>query len=155
MRAGRASFLKIGQAPKAIVGAPSGGGDIMIDLSQAKVVGFVQVADKDRARSFYEGVLGLSLRDDGFALVAEFPGAILRITAIPGYQPPEHPAFGFEVQDARAFAAEAAARGAQPQLYSFLGEAQTPDGVWTGPDGVEVFWFTDADGNVLTATTGG
>ncbi len=114
-----------------------------------KTVGFVQVADTDRARAFYEGVLGLSLRDDGYALVAEFPGSLLRITTIPGYTPPEHPAFAFEVDDPSAVAAELSAKGVTFERHAFLGDAQGQDGIWTGPDGTRVGWFKDPDGNLL------
>lgn len=125
----------------------------MLDMSTTHVVGFVQVADTVRARSFYEGVLGLVLRDDGFALVADFQGAKLRITTIPGYVAPEHPAFGFVVSDTHALAEELVRKGVTLERYSFLGDAQGADGVWTGPDGSKVAWFKDPDGNLLTVTS--
>jgi len=125
----------------------------MLDFSKSSVVGFIQVADTDRARAFYEGVLGLSLRDDGFALIADFPGAMLRITTLPGWKAGDAPAFGFVVPDAHAVAAHLAAAGVALERYPFLGEAQGPDGVWTGPTGTKVAWFKDPDGNLLSVTT--
>lgn len=125
----------------------------MLDMAKTHVVGFVQVADTARARAFYEGVLGLTLRDDGFALVADFPGAMLRITTLPNYVPSQAPAFGFVLADAHGAAALLASRGVALERYAFLGEAQGPDGVWTGPDGTKVAWFKDPDGNLLSITT--
>ncbi len=125
----------------------------MLDMAKTHVVGFIQVADTQRARGFYEGVLGLSLRDDGFALIADFPGAMLRITTLPNYVPSGAPAFGFVVPDAHAAAAHLANRGITLERYDFLGEVQGQDGVWTGPTGIKVAWFKDPDGNLLTVTT--
>lgn len=51
----------------------------MLDMSKTHVVGFIRVADTARSRAFFEGVLGLTLRDDGFVIIADFPGAMLRI----------------------------------------------------------------------------
>lgn len=126
---------------------------MLLDMSTTKVVGFIQVADTARARTFYEGVLGLTLRDDGFALVADFPGCMLRITTLPAWKATEAPAFGFIVPNAKGFAAGLTAAGVALERYPFLGDAQGPDGVWTGPDGVQVAWFKDPDGNLLSVTT--
>ena len=125
----------------------------MLDMSKTQVVGFVQVSETDRARAFYEGILGLVLKDDGFALVADFHGAKLRITTIPNYVAPDHPAFGFVVSDTHALAGELVRKGVTLERYSFLGDAQGADGVWTGPDGSKVAWFKDPDGNLLTVTS--
>ena len=123
-------------------------------FEQATAVGFVQVADAARARAFYEGALGLTLTDDGFALVAELAGgARLRITELPGWTAGEHPVFGFRVDDAHGAAAAFAARGLALERYAFLGEAQGADGVWTAPDGGKVGWFKDPDGNLLSFTS--
>jgi catechol 2,3-dioxygenase-like lactoylglutathione lyase family enzyme len=125
----------------------------MLEMAKTRVVGFIQVADAAQARDFYERVLGLTLRDDGFALIADFAGAMLRITTIPNYVAPEHPAFGFVVPDTLAAAADLTAKGVTLERYPFLGDAQGADGVWTGPDGTKVIWFKDPDGNLLTATS--
>lgn len=122
-------------------------------FDQGRVIGFVQVADAERARAFYEGVMGLTLKDDGFALVATFPGGLLRITTIPGYTPPPYPAFGFEVADMTAAVQVLTSRGVVLDRFEFLGDAQDADGVWTSPTGSKVAWFKDPDGNQLSLTT--
>jgi catechol 2,3-dioxygenase-like lactoylglutathione lyase family enzyme len=121
-------------------------------MSSTKVVGFIQVAETARARDFYERVLGLKFRDDGFALVADFAGAAVRITTVPDYVPPAFPALGFTVLDAHAAAAHLERHAVPLERYEFLGDAQGKDGVWTGPDGAKVVWFKDPDGNLLTIT---
>lgn len=125
----------------------------MLDMSKTHVVGFIQVAETNRARAFYEGVLGLRLRDDGFALIADFPGAMLRITTLPHWVASEAPAFGFVTPDIDAAAAHLTDQGVTLIRYPFLGEAQGPNGVWTGPTGTKVAWFKDPDGNLLTITS--
>lgn len=125
----------------------------MLDMANTRVVGFIQVADTARARAFYEGVLGLALRDDGFALIADFFGAMLRITTLPNSVPSGAPAFGFVVPDVHGAAALLASRGVALERYAFLGEAQGADGVWTGPTGTKVAWFKDPDGNLLSITS--
>ena len=41
-------------------------------LGSTNIVGFVPITDGDKARAFYEGVLGLRfIKDDGFAVVFE------------------------------------------------------------------------------------
>lgn len=124
-------------------------------LANAKAVGFIQVSDTQSAREFYEGVLGLSLTDDGFALVADLSGAMLRITTLPGWTATDHPSFGFIVPDAHAAAADLSAKGVAFERYAFLGDAQAADGVWTSPNGSKVAWFKDPDGNLLSFTSNG
>jgi catechol 2,3-dioxygenase-like lactoylglutathione lyase family enzyme len=119
-------------------------------LSQARPVGFISTTDPDRARTFYEGALGLSLEDDGFALVAQVGGGVLRITTLPEFAASPHPAFGFMTEDLRGVAGSLAGKGVAFERYAFLGDAQDADGIWTGPNGTQLAWFKDPDGNLLT-----
>lgn len=122
-------------------------------LGAATAVGLVSTSDEVRARAFYEGVLGLRVHRDEFALVAKVGDGVLRITTIPGFTATQMPAFGFTVADASAVAAALASKGVALERYAFLGEAQGADGVWTGPDGARAAWFKDPDGNLLSVTT--
>lgn len=122
-------------------------------LESPLAVGFVSTTDAERARRFYGDVLGLELTDDRYALVADVHGAQLRITTIPGYQATEAPVFGFNVPDVPAAAARLRAAGVDLIRYSFLGDAQDADGIWTSPDGSKLAWFRDPDGNVLVLGT--
>ena len=100
--------------------------------------------------------MGLPLVFDGFALVATFPGAMLRITTIPGYVPPQHPAFGFEAPDIHQEAARLSSQGVTFEKYEFLGDQQDEAGVWTAPGGKDrVAWFKDPDGNLLSISSHG
>jgi hypothetical protein len=55
---------------------------------------------------------------------------------------------GFAVSDIDAVAAEIAARGVATER--FPGFAHDDRGVWRAPDGTQVLWFRDPDGNLLS-----
>ncbi len=121
-------------------------------LKDSRAVGFISTTDRARARRFYGEVLGFEIAEDPFALIAHVGDALVRITTLPGFTAGEHPAFGFSVPDAGAAVQGLAAKGVAFLRYDFLGEAQGPDGIWTGPDGTKVAWFKDPDGNLLSVT---
>ncbi len=121
-------------------------------LSSAKPVTFINTASRAASEPFYRDVLGLSfVADDGFAAVFDLPGAVLRITELPGYQPAPHPALGWMVDDIAATMQALIERGVTPTIYEGFG--QDALGIWTAPDGIaKVAWFNDPDGNVLSLT---
>jgi len=52
-------------------------------LASSKVVAFVATSDAARAKAFYRDVLGLPLiSEDGFAVVFDAHGTLLRITIV-------------------------------------------------------------------------
>ena len=58
-------------------------------LTTAHIVAFVVTANPERARAFYEGVLGLSLvADEPFALVFDANGVTLRVAKVPRWRSP-------------------------------------------------------------------
>lgn len=122
-------------------------------LAQATAIGFVSTTNEARARAFYEGLLGLTVHKDDFALVAHVGDARLRITTLPDFKATEAPAFGFGVADIESVVAALTAKDVAFERWAFLGEAQAANGVWTGPDGAKVAWFKDPDGNLLSLTT--
>jgi catechol 2,3-dioxygenase-like lactoylglutathione lyase family enzyme len=122
-------------------------------MKDAKAVGFISTTDAARARGFYGDVLGLEITEDAYAIVAKVGDALVRITTLPDFKAGEHPVFGFSVPDADAAVLDLGAKGVAFILYEFLGEAQEPNGIWTGPDGAKVAWFKDPDGNLLSVTS--
>ena len=90
-------------------------------LSSATPVAFLASTDLDRSRHFYEGLLGLRVvHADAFAVVIDANGIALRITNV-----------GVE-------------------FLQVDGLQQDAAGVWTTPDGSQVAWFKDPDGNTLS-----
>jgi len=118
-------------------------------LGSAKLAAFVATSDFERARAFYEGVLGLRfVRDDSFALVFDCAGTTLRIAKVREVDPQNYTVLGWHVDDIRATASGLKARGAQ--FIIIPGFPQDDLGVWTSPDATKVAWFKDPDGNTLS-----
>ncbi|MEI6485129.1 MAG: hypothetical protein WCO11_02560 [Sphingomonadales bacterium] len=118
------------------------------------VMAMVCVADRARARAFYETVLGpvLGLRlseSDDFGDQFAGEAGIVRLTAIPGWQPGSHPVLGWQVADAAATVAALGARGVTMNIYDGMG--QDASALWTAPDGkTRLAWFADSEGNLLS-----
>ena len=104
-------------------------------LGSTKIVAFVPTRDAGKARTFYEGVLGLRfVSDDGFALVFDANGIMMRVAKVP---PPFTPApftiLGWQVTEIEKVAAGLHGKGVQFERYGFL--EQDKLGIWTTPTG--------------------
>ena len=74
-------------------------------LSSCRLVGFVGVRDAAVAKAFYAGKLGLTLvSEDGFALVFDAAGNMLRVTPVKEVLPAPYTVLGWEVPDIQATA---------------------------------------------------
>jgi catechol 2,3-dioxygenase-like lactoylglutathione lyase family enzyme len=124
----------------------------MTGLSHADVVAFVATTDKDRARAFYEGVLGLRVvHDDPFACVVDGNGTQIRITAVEERAGAEYTVLGWAVDDLDATIDELVDRGVTFLRYDHI--EQDDRGVWVTSIGIRVAWFKDPDGNTLSVHT--
>ncbi|HEV2722721.1 MAG TPA: VOC family protein [Thermoanaerobaculia bacterium] len=114
-----------------------------------KIVAFVPTTDFDKARAFYEGVVGLRFAGaDGHALRFDVDGTMLRVTKVPAFTPFPWTILGWEVPDIAAAVVALRERGVKFESYGFPG--QDADGIWTAPSGDKVAWFKDPDGNTLS-----
>jgi catechol 2,3-dioxygenase-like lactoylglutathione lyase family enzyme len=113
------------------------------------VVTFLIVKDSDAALSFYRDKLGLTfVRDDGFALVFDMNGVMLRIGRLPGFTPAQNTVLGWESEDIAATVDELTAKGVSFTHYPNMGQDERR--IATFPNGDKVAWFNDPDGNVLS-----
>jgi catechol 2,3-dioxygenase-like lactoylglutathione lyase family enzyme len=120
-------------------------------LGQADLVAFLATADAERARDFYERVLGLRLVEDGpFALVLDAGGVTVRVQKVERVSRPSGTALGWSVPDVEAVVRGLGERGVGFLRYERLEQDEL--GIWTSPGGTRVAWFTDPDGNVLSVT---
>jgi catechol 2,3-dioxygenase-like lactoylglutathione lyase family enzyme len=124
-------------------------------LADSAVVAFASTTDLDRARRFYEDVLGLRLVEQSdFACVFGFGPATLRVTLVGEVVAAPYTTLGWVVADIEGEMRALADRGVAFERYD--GMTQDAAGVWTTPGGDRVAWFRDPDGNTLslTQTTG-
>jgi catechol 2,3-dioxygenase-like lactoylglutathione lyase family enzyme len=114
-----------------------------------RVVTFLLTKKPDACIPFYRDLLGFKfLRDDGFALVFDLHGTMLRIGRVAEFTAAQNTVLGWEVEDVNAAVTELTRKGVEFERYPRMG--QDENGVATFPTGDKVAWFKDPDGNVLS-----
>jgi catechol 2,3-dioxygenase-like lactoylglutathione lyase family enzyme len=120
-------------------------------LTTSDVIAFCSTTDLARARTFYEGILGLPVvNESSYACVFDANGTMLRVTAVAQVAQPGYTVLGWCVTDMADTITELEARGVEFARYD--GMEQDAQGVWTTPNGDRIAWFADLDGNVLSLT---
>jgi catechol 2,3-dioxygenase-like lactoylglutathione lyase family enzyme len=120
-------------------------------LERDDLVGFVSTTSPQRAREFYEGLLGLRLCSESpFALVFDANGTMLRVTTVAELVIAPYTVLGWRVPDIAETVRALGARGVA--FLRFEGMDQDELGIWTTPGGDRVAWFHDPDGNTLSLT---
>lgn len=120
-------------------------------LGSAKIIGFLITKDYEKARAFFEGILGLRfVSHDEYALVFRAGENIVRIVKVPSFTPVTSTALGWEVRNIEAVVASLKERGVSFENYPFIQDREL--GIWTTPNGDKVAWFKDPDGNVLSVS---
>lgn len=113
------------------------------------VMTFLLSQDPEAALAFYRDKLGLTFcRDDGFALVFDLNGVMLRISKVNEFAPAQNTVLGWKTSDIGADVRRLAEKGIAFERYP--GMAQDEMGIATFPGGDKVAWFKDPDGNVLS-----
>jgi catechol 2,3-dioxygenase-like lactoylglutathione lyase family enzyme len=117
-------------------------------LGTQPVVTFILTRDKTKARTFYADTLGLRfVNDDGFAMVFDANGIMLRISEVKDFTPQPATVLGWQVEDITGVARALTQRGVH---FERFGMPQDELGIWTAPGGDQVAWFKDPDGNLLS-----
>jgi catechol 2,3-dioxygenase-like lactoylglutathione lyase family enzyme len=125
---------------------------VLLMLNDKKIVAFLPTTDFDKARAFYEGVLGLRFVDnDGFAMVLDANGTMIRVSKVgPDFKPAVFTILGWEVSGIESVVAAMTAKGVVFERFGFF--EQDALGIWTAPSGDKVAWFKDPDGNTLSVS---
>jgi catechol 2,3-dioxygenase-like lactoylglutathione lyase family enzyme len=90
-------------------------------LGAINIVAFVPTRDSGKARSFYEGVLGLRfVKDDGFALVLDANGIMVRVAKAPEFKPAPFTILGWQVSGIEKVVAALHDRGVHFERFGFL-----------------------------------
>jgi len=113
---------------------------------------FSATTDASRAKAFYRNQLGLGLvSEDGFALVFDAAGTMLRVQKVKEVRQAQYTALGWKVWDIAAKVEELEKAGVKFERYGL--PDQDEKGIWTAPGGAaKVAWFKDPDGNILSLT---
>ena len=116
-----------------------------------KLIAFVATSKPAISRTFYRDTLGLPLlSEDGFALVFDANGTMLRVSIVKELRPAGYTVLGWEVPDIAAAATRLQRAGVALERYPGMG--QDEQGIWRSPGGAAVGWFKDPDGNTLSIT---
>ena len=122
-------------------------------LGSIDIVAFVPTKDTEKARAFYEGVLGLRfVKDDGFALVLDANGIKVRV-AKAQFTPAPFTILGWQVSDIKKVVTGLQGKDVRFERFGFFEQDEL--GIWTAPTGDMVAWFKDPDGNVLSVSQHG
>jgi catechol 2,3-dioxygenase-like lactoylglutathione lyase family enzyme len=118
-------------------------------LGKYNIIGFVNIVDVPRAKTFYRDTLGLRLlsEEPPFALVFEANGIMLRLGMAKELPPAHGTVLGWQVPDISATIRELEEAGVRFERYGQLKQDEL--GIWTSPTGARVAWFKDPDGNIL------
>ena len=120
-------------------------------LGSTDIVAFVAISDAEKARAFYEGMLGLKfVKDDGFALVFDANGIMVRAAKMKEVKPQPFTVLGWQVAEIEDMVRALTAKGVKFEIFVFFKQDEL--GIWTAPTGDKVAWFKDPDGNILSVS---
>jgi len=120
-------------------------------LGTTNIVAMAPITDPARARAFYEGTLGLRfVKDDGFALVFDANGIMVRLSKMKQFTPAQYTVLGWQVSGIENVVRDLGKKGVHFEIFGFFKQDEL--GIWTAPDGDKVAWFKDPDGNTLSVS---
>ena len=118
-----------------------------------KMIGFVATTDPEKAKKFYGDTLGFRLMSsDQYALAFDANGTMLRVTKVQQFTPSRGTVVGWEVEDIHAAVRELTSRGVHFEQFNLPFIKQDELGVWFAPNGDQVAWFKDPEGNTLSVS---
>ena len=120
-------------------------------LGSTNIIAFVPITDTVKARAFYEGVVGLRfVKDDGFAMVLDAHGIMVRAAKMKEVKPAQFTILGWQVTDIENVVRSLQKKGVHFEIFGFFNQDEL--GIWTAPTGDRVAWFKDPDGNILSVS---
>jgi len=119
-------------------------------IGRADATPMIAVKDLDRARTFYEGMLGLKLKDQegGEVLTLESGDTTINVYRSEFAGTNKATALNFDVKDIAAEVRDLKDKGVMFEHYDLPG--LKPEGDLYVADGFKTAWFKDPDGNILS-----
>ena len=115
------------------------------------MIGFLVTTDVAKAKSFFGDTLGFTkLTEDPYGMTFDANGTKLRVVKAEKFVAAQGTVLGWEVQDMPAAIHELNAQGVRFEHYNLPYMKQDALGIWLTPNGDEVAWFKDPEGNVLS-----
>jgi len=120
-------------------------------LGDNKAISGFAVNDLDKAREFYEGILGLNVevldQEHGVTRLELMDGGQILMYLSADMTPASYTMLNFEVDDIDAAVEELAARGVSLERYD--GFEHDEKGIVRSP-GPQIAWFKDPSGNIIS-----
>lgn len=96
-------------------------------------------------------MLGLRfVKDDGFALVFEANGIMVRAAKMKDFTRAQFTVMGWQVSEIEDVVRALAKKGVRFEIFGFFKQDEL--GIWTAQNGDKIAWFKDPDGNVLSVS---
>jgi hypothetical protein len=96
-------------------------------------------------------VLGLRfVKDDGFAMVLDANGIMIRVAKVPQFTPAQFTILGWQVSGIENVVRSLQKKGVHFETFGFFKQDEL--GIWIAPTGDKVAWFKDPDGNMLSVS---
>ncbi|HEX3423125.1 MAG TPA: VOC family protein [Sphingomicrobium sp.] len=123
-------------------------------LGKADATPMIAVKDLDRARTFYEDILGLKTKDEmgGEVLTMESGDTTINVYRSEFAGTNKATALTFDVDDAEKEVSELKDKGILFEHYDVQGLSQQGD-LYVA-EGFKTAWFKDPDGNILSLVEG-
>ena len=122
-----------------------------ISLGDSRMNGFVPSKNPEKARQFYEGILGFALASDNEYVATYRAGSTTIMLQKMGadFAPLPRTILGWEVSGIRNVVMDLTERGVTFERVAWV--EQDDLGIWNSSDG-QVAWFKDPDGNMLSVS---
>jgi catechol 2,3-dioxygenase-like lactoylglutathione lyase family enzyme len=120
-------------------------------LGKADATPMIAVKDLDRARRFYEDMLGLTTKEEwgGEGMTMESGGTLINVYKSEFAGTNRATALTFQVDDAEKEVDELKGKGIFFEHYDLPGLEPRGD-LYVGEKGFKTAWFMDPDGNILS-----
>jgi catechol 2,3-dioxygenase-like lactoylglutathione lyase family enzyme len=119
-------------------------------LGKADATPMIAVTDLDRARTFYEGALGLKTKDEwGEGVTLESGDTLINLYKSEFAGTNKATALNFDVDDIDKEVSELKGKGVFFEKYDLPGLEPRGD-LYVGEGGFKTAWFKDPDGNILS-----